>query len=242
MNIDFFTARDVLAGKVRNVDYHMHSDLTDGRDTVTAMAMGAEALGLNAIAFTEHAADHSDWIRRLPEIKASVEALGLKVRVYWGAEVKLLDWEGKLALSHDKIGLFDFIVGVIHRYPQKTGGFHDFSALTAGAALEIDYALNKILLENPDVDVWGHPAGVYAHYFGRYPEKELNELIDLAIERRVAVEINSQSRYRCVTDLIWSRLAGTAARISLGSDAHSVGEIGQIGEFIAAKMEDAHGA
>lgn len=242
MNVEFFAARDVLAGKVRNVDFHLHSNLTDGRDSVTAMALAAESLGLEAIAFAEHAADHSDWIRRLPAIKESVAALGLQVKVYWGAEVKLIDWEGGIALSRDKIDLFDFIVGVIHRYPKRNGGSHDFSELTAGAALEIDYALNKKLLGNPDIDVWGHPAGVYAHYFGGYPEREMNELIDLAIERRVVVEINSQGRYRPATDLVWRGVAGTPARVSLGSDAHSVGEIGQIGDFVAAKTEASHGA
>ena len=56
------------------VDLHLHSTASDGTDAPAELARKAKALGLSAIALTDH-----DTLRGLPEARAAARSLGLEL-------------------------------------------------------------------------------------------------------------------------------------------------------------------
>ena len=90
----FFDPASVTEASVPQVDYHIHTDYTDGRNTVEEMHGAAIACGLEAILFSEHARKTSgDWfgafsdrVRALPQDRCSV---------YIGTECKADGFDGE---------------------------------------------------------------------------------------------------------------------------------------------------
>jgi len=235
----FYKLIKIINGTIPNVDLHMHTNLTDGNDTLEAMIEKACELGLDEIAFTEHAANWSPWIAELDDMKKTAEKYS-EIKVYFAAETKVVDWNGKIDLDKDKIKLFDFIVGVVHSYPKKISGFHLFDDLDAAEAMYVDYELTMGLLSNNDINVWGHPCGVYANYYGAYSKEMLDKLVNKAVENGIAIEINANNRYRTSTDMIWKSIKKHEnCTVSIGSDAHSIKEIGQITKYLEEKKNNA---
>lgn len=223
-----FLSSDILTkGTFPKIDAHVHTNWTDGRSTFEEYAIRAVELGLEAIAFTEHADDNSPWFNDYVNIRERIRELAAPVKIYFGAEVKVSCPDGTINLHPEKIKQLDFVMGVLHRYPDGNGGFQAFRDLSAQEAQEIDFALSKALLSNPLIDVWGHPGGVYATYFGAYQEDMLGELISLAVQEGKVIEINTKHRYRPVLDVIMRECSMHDCLISIGSDAHEVGELGE---------------
>ncbi len=223
----FFRASALASDRIPRVDAHVHTNLTDGRSTFEAYARRARELKLEAIAFTEHTDDRSSWYPEYLAIRDRIREIAAPTKVYFGAEVKVAHTDGTLALGAERISHLDFVIGVLHRYPDGKGDYLSFDELPPNDALELDYALTKALLGNPAVDVWGHPAGVYAKYYGEYRESWLEELVHLAEKNGKVVEINTNSRYRRVFQPILDECIRRDCLVSIGSDAHEASELGQ---------------
>jgi putative hydrolase len=228
----FFYARSLETGSIPLVDAHIHTTLTDGRSAFDEYALRAKDLGLKAIAFTEHMDDTSVWFDDYLALRERINELAAPVKVYFGAEVKACRIDGTLNLNFKRAIKLDFIIGVLHRYPDGTGSYHSFHDLSAAQAQEIDFELSRALLSNPLVDVWGHPGGVYATYFGAYREELLRELVAHAERNGKVVEINSKPRYRPVFQVIYEECLRRDCLISIGSDAHEVSELGEVCTFL----------
>lgn len=223
----FFPAR-VLLSQIPKVDAHVHTCLTDGYGSLEEYVERARDLGLQAIAFTEHADDTSSWLEGFGKGKAELQRLADPVRVYLGAEVKLARPDGTINLSEEGIGVVDFVVGVLHRYPDGAGGYLSFENLDPEEAMDLDYCLSLALLANPLVDVFGHPGGVYSTYFGRYDASRMKALVTVAASYGRVVEINSNPRYQHVFSQILERCLELDCLVSIGSDAHRVDELGHV--------------
>ncbi len=228
----FFRASALTSDPIPRIDAHVHTTLTDGRSSFEAYVRRARELNLEAIAFTEHTDDRSPWYEDYLARREEIREIAAPTRVYFGAEVKMAHTDGTLALGDGRISRLDFVIGVLHRYPDGKGGYLSFDALRPKEALELDYTLSTALLANPAVDVWGHPAGVYAKYFGDYRESWLEELVDLAEKKGKVVEINTNPRYRRVLQPIVDECIGRDCLVSIGSDAHEVGELGHAVTFL----------
>ena len=235
----FFRASTLSSDRIPRIDAHIHTSLTDGRSSFEAYARRARELPLQAIAFTEHTDDRSPWYDDYLALRAGIREAAAPTKVYFGAEVKMARPDGALSLGADRISHLDFIVGVLHRYPDGNGGYLSFENLRAGDALELDYVLTKALLANPLVDVWGHPGGVYAKYFGAYRESWLRELVALAVKEGKVVEINTNLRYRAVFQLVLEECVRRDCLVSIGSDAHDVDELGGAVAYLERIRTDA---
>lgn len=229
----FFKASTLQTNNIPQIDSHMHTNWTDGRSTFEEYVLRAKELKLESIAFTEHADDKSPWFSEFIFIKDRIRELASPVKVYFGAEVKAAHTDGTLSMGEERIHQLDFIMGVLHRYPNGNGGYHSFKDLTPEYAQELDFELSRALLSNPLVDVWGHPGGVYVHYFGAYRESMMRELIALAVRNGKIVEINTNMRYRSVLPVIYDECIARDCLISVGSDAHEVSELGGVCNTLA---------
>lgn len=104
------------------VDYHMHSVLSDGKNTYEEMILSAVEKGLDEIGFTDHVClKPVDWAIRLEDIPVMTEQiLALKqkyhdqIRVRYGIEVDYFPGkEDELGKLIEKIPV-DYVIGSIH--------------------------------------------------------------------------------------------------------------------------------
>lgn len=224
--IPCFRASELLR-QVPRQDCHVHSTFSDGKASWLAMVEQAEKISLEQITFTDHVNQTSTWVPDYVQTLRQAQSEGrCGENVFLSAEVKAADVSGTPDIAGEYLELLDFLVGVIHRYPKAGGGFHVFKEMTAEQAQEIDYAVSRKLIMHPQVDVIGHLGGTYSHYFGEYAPGLLEDLVDLAVACEKVVEINSNLRYRHQFDRILRRCIAADALITLGSDAHSIEELG----------------
>lgn len=169
--------------------------------TVQNIVSRAEAMGLRAIAFTEHVRRTSDWISKyLDEIKAVRSSM----KIITGFEAKILsdgsiDCPKEFAEKH-------FLVASFHtKYEDKKVWMN---ALRGAVT-------------NPDVDVIGHLAPEAT--FDLDPD-ELEGLARLIVENGKIVELNA--KYHRPPEPWVRTFRKCGVRFHLGSDAHSIAEVG----------------
>jgi DNA polymerase (family 10) len=193
-------------------DLHMHTTETDGRETVLAMAEAARDAGLQYIAVTDHSkslamANGMDEQRALAHAARirSIDARGIGIRLLAGIECDIRP-DGSLDLANDCLAALDLVVASVH-----SGFNQDRQQMT-------DRLLRA--LENPYVDVLGHPTGRLLLQRQPYPF-DVAAILDAARAHGVALEINCQVNRLDLSD-VHARLARErGARLVISSDAHS---------------------
>ncbi|MDD1779352.1 MAG: PHP domain-containing protein, partial [Candidatus Helarchaeota archaeon] len=157
--------QDKFKKGIPNIDFHIHTCWTDGQNSVQAMYRQACHLGLECILFSEHARKTSSaWF---PKFAAEVRSLPEKpCLALVGVETRVVDFAGNINLDEDMVSLCDLVVGSVHRFPDNSGGMRPFETLLAEEAIEIEFKLACSLLENPKVDILGHPLGISITKFG----------------------------------------------------------------------------
>jgi DNA polymerase (family X) len=167
-------------------DLHMHSRWSDGRATIAEMAAAAEARGYQYIAITDHSAylgvTGGMDAARLREQAAEVATLnaayaerGSSFRVLHGCEVDITP-DGTLALPDEALAPLDLVIASLHvslRQPREQATARLLKAI-----------------ENPHVDIIGHPTG---RILNRRPGADLDmeAILKAAAGRGVIMEINS---------------------------------------------------
>jgi DNA polymerase (family X) len=133
-------------------DVHMHTDATDGRNTIREMAEAAIVHGYEYIAITDHSKNLAmtngldderalEHIRRIREVGQELEG---KIRIFPGIEVDILS-DGTLDLSNEVLAQMDVVIASVHslfNQPEEE--------MTARVVRAI---------ENPYVRILGHPTG-----------------------------------------------------------------------------------
>jgi putative hydrolase len=206
-------------------DYHVHSNYNDHSAsdlTIKNIIVRAEKMGLRVIALTEHVRRTSDWIPRyLDEIRTETAAANTnKLKIIPGFESKILK-DGTIDCS-EEYSKNHFIVASFH------STFGDKKTWTD--------ALKSAIL-NPDVDVIGHLAPEPGFDLN---DGELSELASLISSKRKIIEINA--KYHRPPPKWILKFKEYDVRFHLGSDAHSLEEIGNfstISDLIALVQDNA---
>lgn len=229
----------VLRHQVPRQDCHVHSTFSDGKATWSAMVEQAAKISLEKITFTEHVNQSSTWVPGYVQtIRNAQKERSFNVDIFLSGEVKAADVDGTPDINPEYLSQFDYLVGVIHRYPKIGGGLHNFKDLTQEQAQDIDFSVSRRLILHPNVHVLGHLGGTFSHYFGEYAVGLLEELVDLAAAHGKVIELNSNDRYRHQFDRILRRCLATDCLITLGSDAHTLDELGGCIGRVEKKMAD----
>lgn len=193
-------------------DYHIHTNYNDHADsnlTVKNVVKEAERKGLEIIALTEHVRESSKWIPNyLNEISNYKEKT--KVKVISGFEAKILS-DGNID-CREEIARDYFIIASFHtKYYDK--------------AIWIN-ALKKVI-ENKYVNVIGHLAPESSFHINT---EEIEEFAKLLSKHDKIVEVNA--KYKRPPDNWVKIFIKRGVKFHLGSDAHSLSEIGNYASII----------
>ena len=202
-------------------DLHVHSEWSDGSDSIEAVAETAVAMGHSYIAVTDHSQGlrianglSPERVRRQVHEIRRVEGslVGHSVRILAGLEVEITK-DGSLDMPSSLLEELDIVIGSVH------------SHLRMDPREQVERVTRAI--RSGQMDILAHPTG---RLIGRREPSlsDLSEIFRAASDSRVALELNS---FPDRLDLSGGqcRLAKEAgAKISLGTDSHSVDHLGFI--------------
>jgi len=208
-----------------NFNFHIHTIQTDGLSTPEEFIKEAINLKLKAIAFTEHVNKKSEWFNSFKK-RIDVCKKNNRIKIFFGIESKAIDFKGTLDATKKMIEDTDIVIGVVHRYPDGRGGLTSFNAiknLNFKKAAQIEFKATSGLLGNKNIDILGHPFGVYSRFFNEFPEYYLKKIFIESIKRNIAIEINT--KYLLEMKFLLRLFKEINPYVSLGSDAHHIKEL-----------------
>ena len=225
--------QNLTKNNIPNVDYHMHTVWTDGKNTSMEMYSRSIEEGLASILFSEHARKTStEWFLKFADEIRSLPSSSCQALV--GVETKITDFYGGLDSTDTIIEACDFVMASVHRFPGEKSMSKMCSNIDKKEALKVELNLSLGVLENNKVDILGHPFGMSIRRFGIYPtEDDFLQIIKKAAKTGTAIEINSHYHNNLWEIINWCNEYG--ASISLGSNAHSVDEVGNINRALEKK-------
>lgn len=232
-----FRARDLDLSHLPRTDCHLHTSWTDGEASVAEVYAAATASGLTAILYSEHSRKtSSDWFKSFAE---EVRALpSSPCSAYVGTEVKVETRSGDIDTTAAISEHCDFIMASVHRLIDANDVTIQFADTDPEQAVELEYALTWAVLPNPQVDILGHMFGMSYRRFGQTPpDTMIRALIARAAEFGVAIEVNSHYHPSALQMLRWCQECD--ARISFGSNAHALKEVGAITRQLERELADA---
>lgn len=199
------------------MDLHTHT-IASGHayNTIYEMARAAADKGVPLLGITEHAPAMPGTCHQFYFLNFKVIPRTLYgVRLMFGAELNILDYEGRVDLSPHLLDRLDFAVASIHE-----------PCYTCGTAVQNTQAYLNVM-KNPAVQIIGHPDDA------RFP-LDYETLVGAARENHVLLEVNNTSlqpgssrigaRENYLTMLEYCRRFG--ASVIINSDAHCEVNVG----------------
>jgi DNA polymerase (family 10) len=197
-------------------DLHMHTDATDGKNTLEEMVAAAQARGLQYIAITDHSkrvsmanglnADRlrAQW-REIDRLNGKLKG----IRVLKGVEVDILE-QGGLDLPDEVLAEADWVMASIH-YGQNQPA---------------EQITRRMLdaIENPHVTAISHPTGRMINKRKPY-DVNLEVVFDAAVKRGKFMELNANPRRLDLNDVHCAAAKRHGIPIVISTDAHSIGNL-----------------
>ena len=215
--------QDMLPLLVRLEDiqgtFHVHTDLSDGIDSLEQMVQAAKKLGFSYVGISDHSKTayyagglKSDAVLRQWEMIDRVNETSTSFHIFKGIESDILP-DGSLDYDDSILEGFDFVIASIH------------SSFT----MKKDDMEKRILkaMENPYTTMLGHPTGRLLLSRDGYQVDMMN-IIDGAARNHVILELNA-SPYRLDIDWRYMKYAREkGVMISINPDAHAVAGLGDV--------------
>ncbi len=202
-------------------DLHMHTDATDGKNTIREMAERAAELGYEYIAITDHSKalsmigglDDERALVHIARIRAVDTAMEGRIRVLPGIEVDILA-DGSLDLSDDVMAQMDIVVASTH------------SHFNMGEQELTDRLLRAV--ENPYVRIMGHLTA--RQILRREPMRfDITAVLKRAAELGCAVEHNASPERLDLSDANLRLAHELGCRIVVNTDSHADTSLGKVG-------------
>ncbi|MCK4221572.1 MAG: DNA polymerase/3'-5' exonuclease PolX [Dehalococcoidia bacterium] len=197
-------------------DLHIHTNWSDGHNSVEEMALSASELGYQYVAITDHSGgrgiahglDEERLRSQIAEIRMVNERLN-GIRLLSGVEVDIRA-DGSLDLSHEVLSELDVVVAGVH------------SAMNQSEERMTKRVLSAV--ENPDVDIIAHPT---CRLLGeREPVAiDLEAVFRAAAANNKALEINAMPERLDLKDIHAFRARALGVKLAIGTDAHSVAHL-----------------
>lgn len=198
-------------------DLHVHSDWSDGTETIANMAQAAKAIGYQYLAITDHSGGRGiahglkeDRLRQqIEEIRRLNKQLG-GIRILAGAEVDIRA-DGSLDMSPELLSKLDIVIAAIHSGMNENE--EKITRRVIGA------------IENPNVDIVAHPT---CRLLGeREPVAiDMEAVFKTAARHNKALEINASPYRLDLKDTHIRRAIELGVKLIFGTDAHSIAQLG----------------
>jgi DNA polymerase (family 10) len=196
-------------------DFHMHTDWSDGDDTLDAMIAAAAARGYEYHSVSDHS--HGRGMRygltadRIREQRAAIDAIGSRhgVRTLQASEVDILP-DGSMDFPDDVLAELDVVIGSVH-----TATHQSRDEMTARLIRAC---------QNPYVTIVGHPTG---RRFDGSPGYEFDYDAVFAESARTgtALEIDGQAMRLDLPAPLVRKAKTFGVTFTTDSDAHRTGDL-----------------
>ena len=192
-------------------DLHVHSEWSDGRDSLERMVEAAVERGYQYVALTDHSAGRGianglsqDRLLQQIEILASMEER-YPIKVLSGSEVDIRS-DGSLDYPDELLAKLDVVVASVH------------SAMGQESRKMTDRVIKA--MRNPHVTVIGHPT---CRLLGsRDPvDEDMEALFQAALETGTAMEINGAPERLDLKDTHALRAKELGVPLVISTDSHS---------------------
>jgi len=193
-------------------DLHVHTDATDGVDTLEDIVAGAQGAGYDYVAITDHTARltiaHGQDARRVARQMAKIDRLNAKLHgftVLKSAEVDILE-DGRLDLPDAILSELDLVVGAIH------------SRFALPPKAQTERVLRA--MDNPYFDILAHPTGRLIGARAPYAI-DTERVLAGALERGCFLELNAHPERLDANDVLCRRACELGVKVAISTDAHS---------------------
>jgi DNA polymerase (family 10) len=198
-------------------DVHMHTTVTDGKNSILEMAEAGLAHGYEYIAITDHSKnlamtfglDDERALEHVRNIRKVDAGMAGKIRVFAGIEVDILG-DGALDLSDEVLAQMDVVIASVHSLFNQPREEMTARILRA--------------IENPYVRILGHPTGRQLLRREAY-DLDLPAILKRAAELGVAVEHNADPNRLDLCDRDLRMAKENGCRIVVNTDAHHVSSL-----------------
>ena len=199
-------------------DLHVHSDWTDGNNSIGEMAKAAQKRGYQYIAVCDHSPTigitngltpqrlkkHNEEIGKLNERMAQTQG-GKNFRILKGIEVDIRS-NGQLDFEDEILKGLDIVVGAVHtKFTQNKE--------------EMTKRIIKAI-ENPYVDIIAHPTGRLIGKREPY-QVDMDKIMDACKANSKVLELNAYPERLDLSDLNCRKAKGKGVKIAISTDAHA---------------------
>ena len=195
-------------------DIQIHTNWTDGNNSIIEMGQAARAIGLEYIAITDHSRTlgiaHGLNKEKLEKQKKEIEMTNQKIKddeslaILRGVEVNILK-DGSLDLDNNILKEFDVVGAAVHSYfslPKKEQTKRLISAMS-----------------NPNVDILFHPTGRIIQQ--RQPiDVDIEKILHVSKETNTILEIDASPDRLDLRDEYIKLAIENGCKLTIDSDSH----------------------
>jgi len=196
-------------------DLQMHTQYSDGKNTVREMVEACRERRYKYMAITDHSpalamagVKPSDFWKQYREID-EIQKEHDDIRILKSAEVDILD-DGSLALDDDLLDAMDVVVISVHS---------KFNMSRDAMTRRITRAM-----QHPQVNILAHPTGRLINRREPYPV-DVEELVKVAKDTGVMLELNAQPDRLDLRDFHLQMARESGVKIVISTDAHRAAEL-----------------
>jgi DNA polymerase (family 10) len=190
-------------------DIHMHTNYSDGADSIKAMALKAKGLGYEWIVITDHAIglgvvggiDYDTWKKEYEEAKQVEKEVG--IRIFVGIEANIMV-DGEVMISSPDM---DFVIGSIH------------SGLDGSR--EKIMARYKKAIYSGLIDSVGHPTGRLLGGIRPPMDVDIDQLLSMAKDKGLFMEINAYPNRLDLNGPNVFKAKNMGIKLYIGTDSHA---------------------
>jgi len=198
-------------------DFHVHTDWSDGRDPIEAMALAAKALGYEYLGIADHSGgrgiahglDAERLRQQILEIKELNQKIG-GIHIFSGVEVDIRA-DGSLDIPDELLAELDIVTAAVH----------------SGMSENQEQMTRRIMkaMENPNVDILAHPTCRLLP--GREPVAvDMEAVFQTAARTDTMLEINAMPSRLDLKDIHTYRARELGVKLVINTDAHSTEHLG----------------
>ncbi|MBA7648532.1 DNA polymerase/3'-5' exonuclease PolX [subsurface metagenome] len=193
-------------------DLHVHTNWSDGHDSIEAMALAARDLGYQYLGIADHSGGrgiaHGLDAERLKQQISEIKELNRRIsgiHIFCGMEVDIRA-DGSLDLPEELLAELDIVTAAVH------------SSLNQGQEQMTRRIITAI--ENPNVDVLAHPTSRLL------PDREpvavdMEAIFRAAARTNTVLEINAMPSRLDLKDIHAYRARELGVKLVINTDAHS---------------------